>query len=688
MAEFLLELRSEEIPARMQVRAGENLRKGLEKGFEDAGLEVRKGRVFTGPRRLVFVADLPAQSPDVCEERKGPRVGSPERALAGFLRAAVLSDISEAEVREDKKGQHYVAMIDKPGRPTPEIITEVVPAVMRDFPWPKSMRSGASDFRWVRPLRGIVALFGGKVVDFEVGGVRSGDTTEGHRQMGPGPFTVAGFEHYRAQLEGPGHVILDHTARVERIRAGAAEATGALSLVEDQALLDENAGLTEWPVVLLGDMKADFLALPEEVIRLTLKSHQKTFTVRGADGAPAPHFLIVANLDAPDGGATIRAGNAKVINARLADAAFFIETDAKTPLAKHAEGLARLAFHDKLGSFADKVERMAALAREIAPAVGADPDLAEQAAQLAKADLVTGTVIEMTSLQGQVGRMMAEREGIDPTVAHAIEDHYKPQGPSDSVPTEPVSVAVALADKLDSLVAFWAIDEKPTGSKDPYALRRAALGVVRIVLENRLSLSLSKALVGHFERLGEQNVGATVQMSFLVVFLLDRLEAYLKGQGYRTDIVRAVRGGDNTDDLLAVFRRIEALADFLSSEAGNDLLAGYKRAANILKPLSHAEAVEVSVPTLDSLSGFSAREAARLHTALSSERYQIDKAVAQDDYPGAFTHLAALRDPINAFFDGVLVNSDDAAERLRRLALLRAVVETFGRIADFGKLEG
>jgi len=694
MVEFFLEIRSEEIPARMQVRAGTDLQKALVKGLEAAGLTVENTTIFTGPRRLVFAAHIPVRSPDVSEERKGPRVGSPEQALAGFMKAAGLSDISEAEVRTDpKKGtEFYVAVIEKAGRDSADILAELIPSVMADFPWPKSMKSGGSTFRWVRPLRGIVALLDGKLINIEVGGIKSGNQTFGHRQHGPGHFTVTGLSNYQSQLEGAGHVILDHTTRKTLIAEQAHKVCGKLTWVEDEGLLNEVAGLVEWPVVLLGDMDERFLALPEDVIRLTLKSHQKTFTVRGKDGKLAPHFIIVANLDAPDGGATIKAGNAKVISARLSDAQFFIDEDAKTTLAEHGKGLERVVFHDKLRSYADKVERVAALAREIAPHVGADPDKAEEAARLCKNDLVTGTVIEMTSLQGQVGRMMAEREGIDPDVTRAIEEHYKPQGPSDAVPTEPISVAVALADKLDSLVAFWAIDEKPTGSKDPYALRRAALGVVRIVLENnvrgRVVANLvfihSQSCFHELDRQIDLDNPSPVSRD-LLIFILDRLRGVLRDQGHRHDIIDAVIS-DGGDDLLAISQRVEALGTLLDTEDGTNLVAGYKRAANILR--AERKKGKLTLPAFDSLSDFTAPEATALYGALAQTIPAIDAALDKNAYPDALSALAALRGPIDAFFEGVMVNSENSDERLRRLSLLEAIVATAHRIADFSRLDG
>ena len=437
---------------------------------------------------MVFTADIPLRSPDISEERKGPRVGSPEQALAGFMRGAGISDISEAEVRSDpKKGEYYVAVIKKSGEDSAAIIADLIPPLMNNFPWPKSMKSGRSNFRWVRPLQSMICVLDGKVVNFEVGGVSTGNTTEGHRRHGKGPFTVKGFADYRKQLEGKGHVMVDAAARKTKILEDARKACAdkGLELVEDEGLLNEVAGLAEWPVVILGDMDPSFLELPGEVIRLSMRTHQKYFAVRDPKtGNLAPNFIVVANQEAPDGGVEIAKGNSKVLSARLADAQFFQSEDAKKKLIEYYDKLDTVVFHKKLGSIRDKAERVAALAKELAPKVGADADAAEQAAKLAKCDLVTQTVVEFTSLQGQIGAQMYRREGGDADIATAIEQHYKPQGPSDAVPTNPVAVAVALADKLDTLVGFWAIDEKPTGSKDPFALRRAALGVVRIILEN------------------------------------------------------------------------------------------------------------------------------------------------------------------------------------------------------------
>lgn len=685
MSELLFEIFSEEIPARMQVRAGQELLKAMDAGLKAAGLSPQDSNVMTGPRRMTYVTDVALRSPDVSEERKGPRVGSPERALEGFMRGAGITDISQAEIRSDKKGDYYVAVISSEGRDTADILRDLIPDVMTNFSWPKSMKSGSSDFRWVRPLRGLTVLLDGQSLDdITVGGITSDAIVHGHRQMGPGPFKVASLADYREKLTGDGHVMIDRADRQARVldQAKAVCADAGLELVEDEGLLDEVTGLVEWPVALLGDMDPAFLELPDEVIRLTLKSHQKTFTVRGADGNLAPNFVIMANLETPDDGATIKAGNAKVISARLSDAKFFQEQDRQKKLIDYYDQLDEVVFHKKLGSVRDKADRVAALAREIAPHVGADPDVAEQAAKLAKCDLVAQTVIEATSLQGQVGRWMYEAEGGNADIAVAIEDHYKPQGPSDAVPTNPVAVAVALADKIDTLVGFWAIDEKPTGSKDPFALRRAALGVVRVLLGNEISLSTLEVYLEHSRLRYTKHEFADGDLQD---FLLDRLRVYLRDQGQRHDVIDAViaQGGD---DLLAISQRVEALGAFLSNADGENLVQGYKRAANILR--AEQKKGELDLAAFDTLDGFTADPAANLAKALSDTRPSIDAALASGDYPAALSALADLREPIDAFFEDVVVNSDDADERARRLALLSAVVDTFHRIADFSRLDG
>ena len=677
MAELLLEIFSEEIPARMQVRAGEDLSKMLTDGLTKAGLKVDDVTVFTGPRRLVFAADIPLRSPDVSEERKGPKVGSPEKALQGFMRAAGLSDISEAEIHSDpKKGDYYVAILNSEGRDSADILAELIPSVMNDFPWPKSMKSGYSSFRWVRPLQGIICLLDGKVIDLEVGGVKSGDTTEGHRRMGKGPFKVSSLADYVKKLEGKGHVILSHVARKEMILEQAQKACvdKGLELIEDQGLLNEVAGLAEWPVVILGDMDPRFLDLPDEVIRLSMRTHQKYFAVRDPKTSGlAPNFIVVANQVAADGGKEIAKGNSKVLSARLSDAVFFQSEDRKKKLIEYCDKLDTVVFHKKLGSIKDKAERVAALARELAPKVGADPEKAEQAAKIAKCDLVTQTVIEFTSLQGQIGRLMYEAEGGDEDIAIAIEDHYKPQGPSDDVPTNPVAVAVALADKLDTLVGFWAIDEKPTGSKDPFALRRAALGVVRTILENDVRLNLFKLFQSKLNKTEAYN---------LFDFLMDRLKVYLRDKKIRHDTIDAVFNAAD-DDLVAIVNRVTALQSFLDTKEGEDLLAGYKRAANILK----AEAKKGDLPEGAPKRPESA-EGAALFDALNKASGPIQSALESEDYEKSMRILADLREPIDAFFTHVQVISDDTAVKENNLRLLGLIRDTARQIADFEAIQG
>lgn len=734
MPELLLEIMCEEIPARMQVKAGADFARLLGDALGKAGLAVDNVRSFTGPRRLVFVADVPARSPDVKEERKGPRVGSPEQALAGFMRGAGLSDISKAETRSDKKGEYYVAVLEKSGRDAGEIIAGAVPAVMAKFPWPKSMKWGDDTFRWVRPLTSILCVLDGKIVPFEVAGIDSGNSTQGHRRMGRGPFNVTSFKDYRQTLESTGHAVLDACERKDIISKAAKTVCdkAGLVLVEDEGLLAEVAGLAEWPTVLLGDMDAAFLELPAEVIQLSMRTHQKYFSVQDKDGKLAAKFVVVANQVAPDGGVEIAKGNARVLSARLDDARFFQAEDVRDgkKLIDNYNKLDGIIFHQKLGTVKDKCERVAALARELAPKVGADPDKAEQAARLAKCDLVTNMVVEFTSLQGKIGRLMYEKEGGDKDVATAIEDHYKPQGPSDRVPTNPVAVAVALADKLDTLVGFWAIDEKPTGSKDPYALRRAALGVVRIILENRFELNLfpviflkvfpsiemrllneehksdidllqkgrdtdllsasqvSDAAERKVSEAGEQGTSKEKIQEIrdksqnLLSFILERLKVHLREQGVAHDHIDAVfaLGGD---DLVDITNRVKALGAFLSTDDGANLLAGYKRAANILK----AEAKKDALPDVKPNKGTLPQEGA-LFSALATAEPLIEKALASEDYAGAMTALAGLRAPIDAFFDDVIVNSDVASERENRLGLLIKIRNLARMIADFDKVEG
>ncbi|WP_186386924.1 glycine--tRNA ligase subunit beta [Stappia sp. TSB10P1A] len=688
MPDLLLELFSEEIPARMQRRAAEDLKSLVTNALVDAGVTYEGAKAFSTPRRLTLhIAGLTAGSKPTREERKGPRVGSPEKALEGFLRGAGLASIDEAQVVSDpKKGDFYVAVIEKPGRATADIIAEAMPGIIRNFPWPKSMRWGAGQLRWVRPLHSIVATFGPEteepeVVPFEIDGIVSSNTTRGHRFLSPDAFEVRRLDDYADKLE-KAKVVLDADRRKDIIVNDARNRAMALGLelVEDEGLLEEVAGLVEWPVVLVGSFDEAFLDLPDEVIRLTIRANQKCFVLRDpATGRLSNRFVAVSNIVASDGGATIIAGNEKVIRARLSDARFFWETDLKAPLESRLPKLDSVVFHEKLGTQGARVNRLEALAREIAPLVGADVEKAARAARLAKADLPTQMVYEFPELQGQMGRTYAERQGEDASVARAIEEHYKPQGPSDAVPTDPVAVAVALADKLDLLTGFWAIDEKPTGSKDPFALRRAALGVIRIVLENGLRLSLSRLLV-------RANAAMAEAGGDLLAFFADRLKVHLREQGARHDLIDAVFALEGQDDLLMVVRRVEALGAFLATEDGANLLAGTKRAANILRAEEKKDGVVISgAPHADHLA--EPAEIA-LAAAIDTARAEIRSALSREDFAGAMTALAGLRAPVDRFFDDILVNAEDANLRLNRLRLLAEIREATREVADFSKIAG
>lgn len=711
MAELLLELFSEEIPARMQAKAEADLLAALTLRLKEAGLGWKAAFAVSGPRRLTAVIEgLDARSADVREEKKGPKVGAPEQAIAGFLRGAGLTSIDQASIVSDpKKGDSYVAYISVPGRDAVDVIAEAVPAIVRGFNWPKSMRTADGDLRWVRPLQGIVCVFDGKIVPFEVGGVVSGNVTEGHRVHGRGPYTVKSWADYKKQLEGKGHVILSRADRRARILEGIADVCGkaGLELVPDEGLLEEVTGLAEWPVVVLGQMDPTFLDLPPEVIKLSMRTHQKYFAVRrpGTEGL-APNFIVVANITASDGGVKIAEGNARVLSARLSDARFFWEKDKATPLEVMGEKLKTIAFKEELGSLGDKVERVAALARELAPKVGADPVLAERAARLAKADLVSEMVGEFPELQGVMGRYYARAAGEDARVADAIRDHYKPQGPSDAVPSEPVAVAVALADKLDTLVGFWAIDEKPTGSKDPFALRRAALGVVRMILENGLRIQIGSGPNSHLgnseviEALrllsvekgggpikGVWDADAQAFVDSIWSFFADRLKQVLRDQGKRHDLIDAVFALGE-DDLVLIVKRVEALGAFLETEDGATLLAGYKRAANILKAEEKKGALpeKLSVDPALIAKGPAAEQA--LWKSVTTAEAALEAPLAKEDFAGAMRVLAGLRTPVDAFFEAVMVNDSDAAIRANRLALLVAVRGALHKVADFSKIEG
>jgi glycyl-tRNA synthetase beta chain len=742
MADLLLEIFCEEIPARMQAKAQADLGKALGDALTGAGLAFDALETASGPRRLsVNVTGLPAKSADVSEERKGPKVGSPDQAIAGFLKGAGLTSIDQAEVRTDpKKGDFYVAMLDKPGRLTADVVAEAVPAIIRSFHWPKSMRWGTGELRWVRPLQRILCVLDGVVVPFEVDGLASGNQTEGHRVHERGPFTVTGWADYSKQLEGKGHVRLTRDARRDVIAKGIADvcAKAGLTWVEDAGLLEEVTGLAEWPVVILGDMDPAFLELPPEVITLSMRTHQKYFAVNDKKtGKLAPHFIVVANIDASDGGKQIAAGNARVLSARLEDGRFFWDKDKSISLDEMGQKLSTIAFKDELGSLGDKVERVAALARELAPGVGADPDLAERAARLAKADLVSEMVGEFPELQGVMGRYYALAAGEPASVADAIRDHYKPQGPSDAVPTDPLAIAVALADKLDTLVGFWAIDEKPTGSKDPFALRRAALGVVRIVLENEVRLGVASALLKALTKVSVRIIvqkpkdrqkdvlalrdrgvltpdqAIDVQISIgedmdaeakahvsdiawqqrsamindLLSFFADRLKQVLRDQGQRHDLIDAVFALGE-DDLVLITRRVEALGAFLDTEDGATLLAGYKRAANILKAEEKKGALPEDLSVDAALIKKGPKEEQGLYAALTAVRKAIAAPLKDEDFAGAMGELARLRAPVDAFFEGVMVNDEDAKVRANRLALLTEVRATLHQVADFSLIEG
>ncbi len=685
MSELLFEIFCEEIPARMQLRAGEDLTKALTAGLEKAGLTVENAHCYTGPRRLVFACELPARSPDVSEDRKGPRVGSPEKALEGFMRGAGLSDISQAQIRSDKKGQFYVAVIEKKGVQTQDILKDIIPDVMTHFPWPKSMKSGISSFRWVRPLQSLICLLDGEIVPIEVGGVTTGDMTYGHRRHGKGPFTVTDFADYRRQLETIGHVMICTCERKDKILkdAQAVCAAKGLELVEDAGLLQEVAGLVEWPVVILGDMDPSFLELPGEVIRLSMRTHQKYFAVRDPKtGEIAPHFVVVANQIAPDGGKAISEGNSRVLSARLGDAQFFQREDAKKKLSDYYDKLDTVVFHKDLGSIRDKADLISRYAYELADKVGANEDAARTAGTLAKCDLVTQTVVEFTSLQGQIGAGMYRVEGGHADIADAIENHYKPQGPKDIVPTQPVAVCVALADKFNTLAGFWAIDEKPTGSKDPYALRRAALGVVRIILENDIrDLTLTDRLGAYMRDSVPGVADSVLKAKDLMAFILDRLKVYLRDKGVRYDVIEAVlmlKG----DDLVDIVNRTHALQNFLETQDGADLLAGYKRAANILK----AETKKSDLPTGE-IGTLSQDEAQTLYTELSKTKIAIASAVKSEQYSEAMRSLSQLRKPIDSFFEHVTVNDDMAEVRANNLRLLSLICDTAMSIADFDAIQ-
>jgi glycyl-tRNA synthetase beta chain len=743
MPDLLLEFLSEEIPARMQARAAEDLKKMVTDRLVAAGLVYEGAKAFATPRRLALsVHGVPVQQPDIKEEKKGPRVDAPAQAIAGFLKAAGLTSIDQAKVQPDKKGDFYLALIEKSGRPALDVLAEMIPEVVRGFPWPKSMRWGSGRLTWVRPLHSILATFGPEteepdVVAFNVDGIAASDETRGHRFMAPGAIKVRRFDDYVAKLEAA-KVVLDPARRADLILTDAKHLAFAqgYELLEDDGLLAEVAGLVEWPVTLMGSFDAAYLAIPEEVIRATIRNNQKCFVLRDAATAKlANKFILVANEEASDGGKAIVAGNERVIRARLSDAKFFYETDLKARLEDRLAKFEHIVFHEKLGSQAERIARIVALAGRLAPIVGADAAKAERAAQLCKADLLTDVVGEFPELQGLMGRYYAEAQGEDEAVAHACEDHYRPKGPEDLVPADPVSIAVALADKFDTLVGFWAIDEKPTGSKDPYALRRAALGVIRIVVENELRLPLRLQLWRHFSTvrrdenlaeaiallhpLNEQilNLSATdielaVKLEVLVsakakqlagpvlvqahsylkqthdllAFFADRLKVTLREDGARHDLVDAVFALDGQDDLLLIVRRVEALGKFLDTDDGKNLLAGVKRASNILRIEEKKDNKGYAgAPDAKRLAEL---EEKALAEAVSLAKEEASAAVAKEDFAAAMSALAKLRPKVDAFFEKVTVNVDDKGLRENRLMLLNEIREATRAVADFSKIEG
>lgn len=700
MSELLLELFSEEIPARMQKRAAADLEKAFNDKLMAEGFMPDGIKSFATPRRLSLVATgIPEVQPDRREEKKGPRVGAPEKAVAGFLKSVGFSSLYECEQREDKKGAYYVALIEEKGRPTADVIAETVPEIVRQFSWQKSMRWGAASgqegsLKWVRPLHSILCTFNGEVVPFEISGISSDDKTYGHRFLSPNEIQARSFEDYEAALRRA-KVLLNADERAELIAGEAktlCEAQG-LEIVDDAALLEEVAGLTEWPVVMIGSYDEKFLSLPDEVLIASMRGHQKYFSVYDPKKkCLANKFIFVANIEAPDGGDAMRTGYERVLTARLSDGWYLYHQDLKKPLDARVSDLDRITFFEGLGSVGDKVARVAALAKEFATTLGSDPSNAEKAAILAKSDLVTGMVGEFPELQGVMGRYYALEQGEDGAIADAIRDHYKPQGQADETPSEPVSVAVALADRMDTLAAFWSIDEKPTGSKDPFALRRAALGVIDLILSNDLRLDL-KSIKGAQYPNGA-NVAAVIKDTDLLDFFYDRLKVFLRDKtnkfgGYRHDQIDSVLKNIHSDtqvDFMTILARVKAVKSFLDSDDGKNLAAGYKRAANILK----AESKKGELPKASALdpTKFVESKEKVLFGSLEDAEVIVETALEQEDFEGAMTALSSLRGPIDQFFEDVTVNADDSDLRQNRLSLLARFQASTARVADFSKLEG
>ena len=707
MPDLLIELFSEEIPARMQKRAGADLQKLVTNGLVEAGLTYGSAAVFTTPRRLTLaLGDMLAASPRQVEERKGPKADAPEKAIEGFLRGAGLTR-DQLEERDTPKGKVFFAKIEKPGRPAAEIVAEVLEQTIRNFPWPKSMRWGTGSLKWVRPLHSILCVIsdeaGAEVVPLTIDGIAAGNTTRGHRFLAPAEIEVSGFEDYQDKLSRA-FVVLDPAARADTIWHDATNMAFAagLEVVEDAGLLAEVAGLVEYPVVLMGRIGEDFLGLPPEVLQTSMKEHQKFFSVRNPKSGQIERFVTVANRTTADDGATILAGNEKVLGARLSDAKFFWDNDLRTVtsgagMETWVKALENVNFHNKLGTQAELIDRMATLSRELAPLVGAGADEAEQAARVAKADLSSEMVYEFPELQGLMGSYYARKAGMSDAVADAAKDHYAPLGPSDDVPTAPVSIAVALAEKIDKLTGFWAIDEKPTGSKDPFALRRAALGVIRILVENDLSvqtrLTLNEGFNAHavnvaraMDILKLQEGWQDDQIDNLLSFIHDRLKVYLRDQGIRHDIIDACIAMDGSDDLTLLVKRARALSETLKTDDGENLIQGFKRANNILSQAEEADGVEYSFGADPK---FAETEAEKdLFAALDKAEAKITPAMAEQDFSTAMAAMAELRGPIDAFFEAVQVNADNPTVRRNRLNLLSRIRTICSAVADLTKLDG
>ncbi len=687
--ELLLELFGEEIPARMQDAAATQLCKRTTDALSKAGLTCGNAQAFATPRRLTLcIKDLSARSDDVSSEQRGPRVDSPDKAIEGFLRKVGLARVEDAEIRRDeKRGDYYVAIIETPGRPAPDIIAEAVSEIIGSFSWPKSMRWGPESadkgaLRWVRPLHSILCVFDGETVPIKIGGLVSGNHTRGHRFMANRRIKADNFAAYEKKLRGA-KVMLDARARRQHIRTHAQTLATAhgLSLIEDEGLITETAGLVEWPVVLIGEFDRVFLDLPDEVIVGTIKKHQKCFCLRDAEtGDLANRFILVANLEAEDAGQAIVDGNQRVIRARLGDAQFFWNEDQKRPLAERRADLDRVRFHERLGSQGERVQRLCRLAQDIAPRVAAPVDNTVLAANLAKLDLTTGLVGEFPDLQGKIGRYYALHDGVEDEIAQAIEDHYRPRGPGDAVPLAPVSIAVALADKIDILTGFWAIGEKPTGSKDPYALRRAALGVIRIVLENDLRLPLLPLF--HLARDDFAD-----QADDLLAFHVERLKIYMRDKGARHDLIDAVLAQDmGRDDLRLIVKRVDALANFLNTGAGEDLLSGYRRATNIVRSEADKQGIEFSHnPTMALMH---APQEYALADAIALAEHAVRDVLRREDFAAAMEALAELRPYVDGFFEHVMVNADDPDVRVNRLTLLNRLRAAMHQVADFSKVDG